>query len=174
MFENRENERKWIASGLPPVVPDKVVEILNTYLYRTQNKTDNYDIRLRKSITTEPVGILQPKYFLTCKSSESTINRFELEEEINKNVWKTLLFLPHMYLSKIRYFYGDWTVDLISKYRIKDEIYDDIIFVVEHEMESEDEELKIPYFINSVLLEEVTGEPDFYGYNMALPTKEIS
>jgi len=171
-MENREIERKWLASSLPNIKYDKVMDILNYYIYKTDNKTDNYDIRLRKTCTRNPFPAQQHEYFLTCKSSDSTINRIEIEEPITKSVYKILRQLPAKFVNKTRYFYGDWSFDVFKRYCMEGVILQDRLIIVEHEMKTEDAEVIIPKEIQKVLNVEVTGNKNYYNYYMSITQKD--
>ena len=138
-------------------------EIVQTYLH-----TEGAERHIRKLVEN---GITTYIYTEKMRVPGAEISRFEDEREITAEEYVALYKEAAMELSKVRYsFPHDGRVIEIDVY--PDEIGGELFrgrAILEIEMESEDEELSIPDFIN--VIEEVTGRKEYSNKTLAEKNK---
>ncbi|MEP6494572.1 MAG: CYTH domain-containing protein [bacterium] len=150
---DREIERKYLLSGLPVGIGrHPVVEIDQGYL-----AGENVRERVRRIREADSV-----RYVRTVKVGTG-MNRFEFEEDASEEFFAAVwpLTLGHR-VHKRRYLVPEgrvvWEVD---------EFLDRELVIAEIELDTEDERIQMPALITSVLVREVTTEPEFSNYRLS-------
>ena len=165
---NIEIERKFLikrpdSDYLSSIDGCTVREIVQTYLY-----TDGAERRIRKLVEN---GITTYIYTEKKRVPGAEISRFEDEREITAEEYVALYKEAAMELSKTRYsFPHAGRVVEIDVY--PEEVGGELFrgrAILEIEMESEDEKLSIPDFIN--VIEEVTGRKEYSNKKLAEKNK---
>jgi len=148
-----EIERKYLLSELPSASADaRSVEVEQGWLPGTRLLE-----RLRRVCSAE-----KETYFRTVKLGTGLV-RTEIEEETTKEVFDQLWPLTEgKRVRKRRYYVPDdgaiWELD---------EFVDRELVLAEIELPSADTEVRLPEWLQPVLVREVTGEPEYANVNLA-------
>jgi adenylate cyclase len=148
-----EIERKYLLSGLPSASADaRSVDVEQGWLPGTRLLE-----RVRRVCSAG-----QEAYFRTMKLGTGLV-RTEIEEETTKEVFDQLWPLTEgKRVRKRRYYVPD--DDLIWEL---DEFVDRELALAEIELPSADTEVRVPQWLQPVLVREVTGEPEYVNVNLA-------
>jgi CYTH domain-containing protein len=150
---DREIERKYLLHRLPANLANvPVAQIDQGYLPGSR-------IRERVRRMSEPGG---SRYYRTIKMG-SGIERFELEEETTELFFTTVWPLTRgRRVRKNRYTVGEAQVEWVI-----DEFVDRDLVLAEIELEEREQRVEVPAWLASVLVREVTDEPDFTNFALA-------
>jgi len=149
----REIERKYLLMGLPAEVADHPsVEIDQGYVPGTAIRE-----RVRRMLGADGV-----RYMRTVKLGTG-LDRLEFEEETSRDFFDAVWPLTQgKRVRKRRYLVpapdGIWEID---------EFLDRELVLAEFEMESVDQPVNVPAFVQSVLVREVTNEPQYGNFSLA-------
>jgi len=148
-----EIERKYLLSGLPSASADaRSVEVEQGWLPGTRLLE-----RIRRVCSAG-----EEAYFRTMKLGTGLV-RTEIEEETTKEVFDQLWPLTEgKRVRKRRYYVPN--DDLIWEL---DEFLDRELVLAEIELPSADTEVRLPEWLQPVLVREVTGEPEYVNVNLA-------
>jgi CYTH domain-containing protein len=161
---SKEIERKFIIKDYPSI--DKHRDsIYYSEVNITQGYFKNGQVRIR--LTSRGLYEEDPQAFLTIKSKREGISRYEFEYEITVEDAQQMidLFCDHI-IEKTRYNVKEnekkWEIDVFKG-------DNDGLVLAEIELESEDEEMTLPYFVGK----EVTDDERYYNsYLSKTPYKE--
>lgn len=152
--ENREIERKYLLTGMPPLPADAIrTDIAQGYLPGARLQERVRRVRRRG----EPA-----RYYRTVKMG-SGISRVELEEECDWATFRRLWSLTKgRRVRKLRYRVaaGDLTWEI-------DRFRDRSLVLAEIELPSEDHEAAIPDWLREHVVRDVTGEDEYVNVNLA-------
>ena len=159
---NREIERRYLLNSF---LSDKYKNnIENCYLvnqfYIPLQNDDFFRIRSMVSLWS-----YENIYTITYKKGNGLI-REEYEADINEELFRVFSHMPKYYLLKIRYILYD---DFGKKWEI-DNIHLDSkhICLAEIELENENEEVSIPFFIRDSIIKEVTDDVEYTNSSIAI------
>lgn len=147
--ENREIERKYLLSGLPTRVRDaRVVDVEQGYL---PGARINERVRRVKDAT----GAL--KYFRTLKAG-SGLDRMEIEEETTREFFEAVWPLTRgARVAKRRYYVPEGGVT----WEIDEFVDRPNLWLAEVELTHAAQQVDVPAWLASVLVREVTLEPEY-------------
>lgn len=162
-----EIERKWLIKGLPSEI----------YKHKySSNIKQGYisvdpEVRIRSNINPISDGTVFDKYFLSIKSN-GTLSRMEVEIEISKDNFDSLLKLvPYDLISK-KYFTYEF-----AGYTIEMSEVDGQWYYAEVEFESEEDAKAFVFPFPNLVIKETTDDPDFkmknYWTKTRLPAKKF-
>jgi len=149
----REIERKYLLTGLPAGIADHPsVEIDQGYVPGTAIRE-----RVRRMVSADGV-----RFMRTVKLG-SGMDRLEFEEETSREFFDAVWPLTHgKRVRKRRYLVpvpdGLWEID---------EFLDRELVLAEFEMDSVDQRVDVPTFVQAVLVREVTDEPQYGNFRLA-------
>lgn len=161
---NIEIERKFLIKlpdtvALASIEGSSVREIVQTYLH-----TDGAERRIRKIVEDGAVTYI---YTEKMRVPGAEISRYEDEREITSGEYAALYKEAATELSKVRYSFP-YAGRVIEIDVYPDEVGGELFrgrAILEIEMESEDENLSIPDFID--VIREVTGEKEYSNKRLA-------
>jgi len=148
MSKNKvEIERRWLLKFKPTLDNwDEVIVITQYYLSDKR--------RIRASRIIEDVT-----YELCSKTPvEGSISNIEVEENISREQFNEYLRLANKKISKVRYKKDGWEIDVFIGIRL---------VIAEFEIQSEDQEIIIPDWLQPFIIKEITGEKEFSNYNLS-------
>lgn len=149
----REIERKYLLKDLPAGIADHPsVEIDQGYVPGTTIRE-----RVRRMVSADGV-----RFVRTVKLG-SGLDRLEFEEETTRDFFDAVWPLTRgKRVRKRRYLVpapgGLWEID---------DFLDRELVLAEFEMESVDQRVEVPAFVQAVLVREVTDEPDYGNFRLA-------
>jgi len=140
-----EVERKWLLKNTPNLTPDRTINIIQFYTegnirYRREKSSDEKQEFFYK-IEKQPIG--------KGKSLET------MEEISLKEFWTSTQNCPYM-IRKKRYVYKQdgFNIEIDAFHNIQ-------LILMEIEVDSLKDEIKIPEEIKKYIIKEVTGDADF-------------
>lgn len=146
-----EIERKWLIKGLPSEI----------YMHKySSNIKQGYisvdpEVRIRSNSNEPEDGIIIDKYFLAIKSN-GTLSRLEVEIEISKDNFDSLLKLvPYELISKnyFTYEFAGYTIEMSE--------VDGQWYYAEVEFKSEEDAKAFVFPFPNLVIKETTDDPNF-------------
>jgi CYTH domain-containing protein len=155
--ENLEIERKFLLKDVPKFSPQSIQKLIIHQIY-VDVDGKNVRFRMTENMRTDD------RVYHQCSKKVISHGVFEeIENEIDRDTFLSMIKEDHRYIIKTRYVYEEcglkWEVD---KY------HDIRLVTLEVELDDIEQKITIPEIIENQMIVEVTGQKVFSNYNLSI------